>query len=32
MSADAMLDVQFQHGEGNGGATKLTTIAIRCRK
>lgn len=32
MSADAMLDVQFHHGEGNGGATKLTAIAIRYRK
>ena len=32
MSADAMLDVQFHHGEGNGGATKLTAIAFRYRK
>jgi uncharacterized protein YbjQ (UPF0145 family) len=32
MNADAMLDVQFHHGEGNGGATKLTAIAIRYRK
>jgi hypothetical protein len=30
--ADAMLDVQFHHGEGKGGATKLTAIAIRYRK
>jgi hypothetical protein len=29
MNADAMLDVQFHHGEGNGGSTKLTAIAIR---
>ena len=32
MNADAMLDVQFHHGEGNGGTTKLTAIAIRYRK
>jgi uncharacterized protein YbjQ (UPF0145 family) len=32
MNADAMLDVQFHHGEGNGGSTKLTAIAIRYRK
>jgi uncharacterized protein YbjQ (UPF0145 family) len=32
MSADAMLDVQFHHGEGNGSATRLTAIAIRYRK
>jgi uncharacterized protein YbjQ (UPF0145 family) len=32
MDADAMLDVQFHHGEGKGGATKLTAIAIRYRK
>jgi uncharacterized protein YbjQ (UPF0145 family) len=32
INADAMLDVQFHHGEGNGGATKLTAIAIRYRK
>lgn len=32
MNADAMLDVQFHHGEGNGGATKMTAIAIRYRK
>jgi uncharacterized protein YbjQ (UPF0145 family) len=32
MNADAMLDVQFHHGEGSGGATKLTAIAIRYRK
>lgn len=32
LNADAMLDVQFHHGEGNGGATKLTAIAIRYRR
>jgi uncharacterized protein YbjQ (UPF0145 family) len=32
MNADAMLDVQFHHGEGKGGTTKLTAIAIRYRK
>jgi uncharacterized protein YbjQ (UPF0145 family) len=32
MNADAMLDVQFHHGEGKGGNTKLTAIAIRYRK
>jgi uncharacterized protein YbjQ (UPF0145 family) len=32
MDADAMLDVQFHHGEGTGGKTKLTAIAIRYRK
>ena len=32
MSADAMLDVQFHHGEGSAGSTKLTAIAIRYRK
>ena len=32
MNADALLDVQFHHGEGNGGATKLTAIAIRYRR
>ncbi len=32
MNADAMLDVQFHHGEGKGGKTKLTAIAIRYRK
>ena len=32
MNADAMLDVQFHHGEGSGGATKLTAIAIRYKK
>ena len=32
MSADAMLDVRCHHGEGNGGKTKLTAIAIRYRK
>jgi len=32
MEADAMLDVQFHHGEGAGGKTKLTAIAIRYRK
>ena len=32
IDADAMLDVQFHHGEGSGGATKLTAIAIRYRK
>jgi uncharacterized protein YbjQ (UPF0145 family) len=32
MNADAMLDVQFHHGEGHGHGTKLTAIAIRYRK
>jgi uncharacterized protein YbjQ (UPF0145 family) len=32
MNADAMLDVQFHHGESHGGNTKLTAIAIRYRK
>jgi uncharacterized protein YbjQ (UPF0145 family) len=32
MDADAMLDVQFHHGEGKAGTTKLTAIAIRYRK
>jgi len=32
MNADAMLDVQFHHGEGKGGATKLTAIGIRYLK
>ena len=32
MNADAMLDVQFHHGEGKGGNTKLTAIAIRYKK
>jgi uncharacterized protein YbjQ (UPF0145 family) len=32
MNADAMLDVQFHHGEGSGGSTKLTAIAIRYRR
>ncbi len=32
LNADAMLDVQFHHGEGSNGATKLTAIAIRYRK
>jgi uncharacterized protein YbjQ (UPF0145 family) len=32
MNADAMLDVQFHHGEGKGGATKLTAIGIRYKK
>lgn len=32
MNADAMLDVQFHHGEGSGGGTKLTAIAIRYRR
>jgi hypothetical protein len=27
-----MLDVQFHHGEGSGGGTKLTAIAIRYRR
>jgi uncharacterized protein YbjQ (UPF0145 family) len=31
MKADAMLDVQFHHGEGNGASTELTAIAIRYR-
>jgi uncharacterized protein YbjQ (UPF0145 family) len=31
MNADALLDVQFHHGEARDGKTRLTAIAIRYR-
>jgi uncharacterized protein YbjQ (UPF0145 family) len=31
MNADALLDVQFHHGEAHDGKTRLTAIAIRYR-